>query len=263
MTQQTCKNCGTPIPPGADFCPNCGTPVSPADTITQVPPPASEPGVISRTTPQFSTNPAQNLATPQAIRSVDQVKYLHYFSGFINAMEKSSFIRRPLYWLYVVFAVLSLLVPVILLISIISNDMLGAGGVGVFMIWLVVAFWGWIEFQLWWNRKDKINQYYQESDDFFAIPLFSHFVQTVGEWLGLTIAILGAGASLMTWIFMSSRGGFGPDFPIPFQGFGIAGAIISPIVGFIVILITKVLSELYRALASTANNTRKMADKIR
>ena len=245
MQPRTCPNCNTLVPAGATFCPGCGLAVPEVKAVAL------------QTVPVSNTTGSNNLFGP-----LGQSKFFRFAEGFINTMGNNDFFKKPLRWLYILFAVLNILVPVYMLFKLISNDMLNRFGIGGVMIWLVLAFAGWMGFQLWWNRKDKLDAYYQKGDDFFAIPLFSHYIQTMGEWLGITIAILGAGASLATWIFFSGeRGRFDMDFPLPMQQFGIAGIIISPIVGFIIVLAARVVAELYRAFAAIANNTAQMAAK--
>lgn len=233
-----CNICGTIIPQGAAFCPECGAPVT-----TSEPPNTGQPPTGGAT-----------LTMPAAMT---QSAFFRVSSSFINAMEDSGFLRKPLLWLYMFFALLNIIVPVYALFMIINKRLLDVVGVGILVMWLVIACAGWMGFQLWWNRKDKITRYYQPGDDFYAIPLFSHYIQTTGEWFGMTIAIVGAGASLVTFLFLSgNNAGQGLGIPHPFEEMGVAGIIASPILGFTIILFTKVLAELYRALAAIANNTR-------
>ncbi|MBE7170165.1 MAG: zinc ribbon domain-containing protein [Williamsia sp.] len=245
MQQRICPNCNTLVPAEATFCPGCGLAVASPGTVA-----------LPTSAPDTSTPGSNN-----PLGALEQTKFFRFAEVFINALENSTFFKKPLRWLYILFAVLNILVPVYVLFKFISNDMLNILGIGGMMIWLVLAFAGWMGFQLWWNRKDKIDAYYKKGDQFFAIPLFSHYIQTTGEWLGTTIAILGTGSSFVAWIFLSGERSSSIGFPLPFQQFGIAGVIISPVLGFIIILAAKVVAELYRAFSAIANNTAQMASR--
>lgn len=242
MSQTICNNCGFSIPGGATFCPECGTAIS---------------GAIAATLQQ----PAGAISTAAAsFEAIQQSKFFHFFGNFINLMDQSSFLRKPLLWLYMFFAALNILVPVYLLFQVISKDLLNNVGFGALVLWLIFALAGWMGFQLWWKRKDQIGRYYAQGDEFYAIPLFSHYIQTTGEWLGTTIAIVGSGGALVAWLFLKDSR-MGSAFPIPLENFGVAAVFVAPIIGFIIILFTKVLAELYRALAAIANNTKAISVK--
>ena len=108
-------------------------------------------------------------------------------------IDTGKFFREPFRWLYAILAILNLLFPIVLLVRAIESDLfrLGRGGViTVFIfIWIVVVFISWIGFQIWWNRRKKIYSVITAHDDFVAIPVFSNFIQTFGEWLGMLIGI--------------------------------------------------------------------------
>jgi hypothetical protein len=95
-------------------------------------------------------------------------------------------------------------------------------------------------------------------DDFVATPVFAHFIQVAGEWLGTYIAVVGAGVSLVAAVFLgeeasalSSLTGTG------ILSFGVAGIIIAPVYGFLIIVVARFIAEQCRALATIANNTKK------
>ena len=241
MTVHTCVNCGTAIPAGATFCPECGNPVTTQAKAAELRPPAPSIG--------------------DSFKAVQQSKLFAASGSFINLLDDSAFIKKPLLWLHVFFAILNILVPVYFLFLMINNNVMSTMGFGGFLLWVVVAVAGWMGFQLWWNRKDKIDRYYQSGDEFFAIPLFSHLIQTIGEWVGIMMFIIGTGAAVVLWVFSSGDRAGGLPFPIPMQQFGIGGMIAAPVLGFVIVLFSKVLAELYRALASIANNTKAMAGR--
>lgn len=127
------------------------------------------------------------------------------------------------------------------------------------LIWLIMAFAGWISFQLWWDRRTKILTTSKQDDDFVATPVFSHFIQTFGEWAGTWIGIVGFGFALISTIFLGERGGAGlsNQIGVGVLESGILAIILMPIYGFLIIVVTRFLAEQFRALASIANNTKK------
>ena len=127
------------------------------------------------------------------------------------------------------------------------------------LIFLVMIFGGWISFQIWWDRRKKVTASVKEGDDFIVVPVFSKFIQTAGESFGTNLAILGFFIPLITKIFLgdeismlASRLGMGGCL----LG-GIPSMITLPIAGFFVIIVTKLQVELFQALVSIANNTKR------
>lgn len=97
----------------------------------------------------------------------------------------------------------------------------------------------------------------KQGDDFIAIPVFSDFIQTAGEWAGTWIAVVGGLLSLLLSLilgddmFLMNRAlGFG------FLDFSFMGIVLFPIYGFLIVIVARVVAEIYRALAAIANNTK-------
>lgn len=134
---------------------------------------------------------------------------------------------------------------------------LGRGGViTVFIfIWIVVVFISWIGFQIWWNRRKKIYSVITAHDDFVAIPVFSNFIQTFGEWLGMLIGIGNPMLILIVAVFLK---GDTSMLRLPLVGSGaLINIVLHPIYGFMIVVVTRVIAETFRALAAIANNTKK------
>jgi hypothetical protein len=185
-------------------------------------------------------------------------KFFTFIEPALGYIDNGHFFRQPFRWLYAIIAVLNLLVPIFLLIGAIDSKLLkfaGGGEIVMFILaWLVMCGVAWFSFQLWWDRKEKVYHSATEKDDFVAIPVFSHLVQTAGECAGLYVGIGGALLSLLGAIFASGQ----LNSLIPGMGnYGLLGIIICPIIGFLIVVITRVIAEMYRALASIANNTKK------
>ena len=102
-----------------------------------------------------------------------------------------------------------------------------------------------------------MNETSSEGDEFVAIPVYSHFVQTVGEWAGTWFAVVGFFFGIFTELVEESRM-IGSYIPGGFlRGGGIESAVISVIAGYLIIVLSRAAAEMLRAIVSIANNTRK------
>lgn len=78
----------------------------------------------------------------------------------------------------------------------------------------------------------------KQGDDFIAIPVFSDFIQTAGEWAGTWIAVVGGLLSLLLLslilgddMFLMNRAlGFG------FLDFSFMGIVLFSIYGFLIVI---------------------------
>jgi hypothetical protein len=176
---------------------------------------------------------------------------------YLQFIDKGQIYRKPFSWLYKLIAGLNLLLPLVILYQGIENDVLNFPSkmiVASFLSWLVFAFAGWISFQLWWDRSDKVLQTSEDNADFPATPVIAHFIQTFGEWLGTYVVVVGFFVSLFTALFLSDEADlFGEIIPY----FGAASIIVIPLAGFLIIIFFRLLAEQIRALVTIANNTKK------
>ncbi|MGC8893125.1 MAG: hypothetical protein ACP5J6_10895 [Candidatus Saccharicenans sp.] len=115
-----------------------------------------------------------------------------------------------------------------------------------------------MSFQLWWDRAEKVADLQIEGKEFIATPVFSHFIQTFGEWLGTWIGIVGFALALFGTLFLGGRGRYlARSMNVPFIGTGIFSIILMPVIGFLIIVGFRFFAEQVRALASIANNTKR------
>lgn len=206
---------------------------------------------------------------------------------FLSYIDNGEFFRKPLRWLYMVLAVFSLFVPFWLLYKAIYK----AIDIGIFEYGgaksIFFFFFSWLFFLsafligalIWRNRKEKVLEKFIEGSHFFAIPAFSHFMQTFGEYCGTVIAVTGAGFSLSSTVFfvffengtidiptlnflltLSSllvRSLLVLGLPVNPVNMGIVGILVFPIIGYLVILFSRFFAEQIRVLAEIAINTKK------
>lgn len=188
-------------------------------------------------------------------------KFFSFIKPYLESIDNGSFFRKPFGWIYVIIAVLNLLFPVFIFINAVDGYIFDSPAkyiVAFILIWLVLAFAGWISFQLWWDRKAKLNASSLPSDDYVATPAFSHFIQTYGEWLGTYIGIVGGLCTLIVMLFLGEDGRyFSRSLDLPFIDGGWLSVVLLPIFGYLIIVVTRFLAEQIKALVSIANNTKK------
>jgi len=91
-----------------------------------------------------------------------------------------------------------------------------------------------------------------------ATPVFSHLIQTIGEWLGTWIGIVGFSVALLTTLILGDEGYYlSRQLGLGFMKTGVLFIILMPVYGFLIIVATRFLAEQFRALSSIVNNTRK------
>ena len=190
--------------------------------------------------------------------------FLTFIEPFLSYIDSGRLFRKPFSWLYVALAAVNAVLPFYPLYKAIDSGMLRHAQAKVIFalifIWLFVVAACWVGVQIWWNRKERVEETSQEGAEFPATPVIAHLVQTFGEWLGSFIAIVGFGVSFCALLFLGSDarelsyvlGGL-PNF----AGAGILGMIVSPVWGFMIMVGFRFIAELCRALAAIANNTKK------
>lgn len=188
-------------------------------------------------------------------------KFTTFIKPYLSYIDNGHLFRKPFSWLYSLLAIVNLLLPIYVFYQASENKIFDSPAkyVIVFLLlWIIVAFTGWVSFQLWWDRKSKINMSSTEGDEFVATPVFSHFIQTLGEWFGTYICLVGFGFALLATIILGEDGYyFGRNLGIPYLETGWIAVFTMPIIGFLIIVISRFLSEQIRALSSIANNTKR------
>jgi hypothetical protein len=187
-------------------------------------------------------------------------KILKFIAPVLSYVDSGKLFRKPFSWLYIALAALNVVVPFYLLYIAIDNQVFSAGAKYVFaflLTWLVIVAACWVGAQIWWDRHEKVQGTSLDGSEFPATPVIAHFIQTFGEWLGAWVAIVGFGFSLFATIFLREEAQIlGLMLNLPMDN-GVWGAILYPIYGFLVIVVTRFIAEQFRVFASIANNTKK------
>ena len=186
-------------------------------------------------------------------------------SSYLLFIDHGHLFRKPFSWLYSLMAVLNLILPVYCFYKGMDNHIFDSQTkfIIVFLIvWIIIAFAGWVSFQLWWDRKSKVLKTSLEGDDFVATPVFSNLIQTLGEWIGTWVGIVGFSVALLTTLVLGDDGNnLSRELGFGFMKTGYIFIILMPIYGFLIIVATRFLAEQFRALTSIANNTKKFKNK--
>jgi glycosyltransferase involved in cell wall biosynthesis len=184
-----------------------------------------------------------------------------FIKSYLSFIDNGHFFRKPFSWLYIFLAAGNLFIPIVIFFTAVKREIFEASVdfVIVFLlVWLIIAFVSWVSAQLWWDRKTKLTATSVVGDEFVATPVFSHFIQTLGEWVGTWIGIVGFFVALLSTIILGDKGNrFVYNMDLSFLATGFQFVILWPICGFLIIVITRFLAEQIRALSSIANNTRR------
>ena len=191
-----------------------------------------------------------------------QGKFYNSIQPYLHFIDNGLLFRTPFGWLYIFMAIFNLLIPIYMLIEAWNNQLfrlLEFKYIAVFIIiWILIAVVSWIGFQIWWNRKYDVIKTYSEGDEFVATPVFAHFVQTLGEWLGTWIGIVGFSVSLVATLFLGSEGKYMlQTVGLDFMDTGFLFVILMPVYGFVIVVFSRFLAEQFRALTTIANNTKR------
>jgi hypothetical protein len=186
-------------------------------------------------------------------------KFFNFIKPALNYIDSGEFFRKPFQWVYMLIAALNLLFPLYIMYRAINAGVFqhlpAKSIIGFILFWIILAAACWVGFQIWWDRRTKVLNTTSTEDHYVAIPVFTHFVQTLGEWLGSFIAIVGFSSGLLSLIF--GEGGPMEMVPMP-TGEGIQAMVMSPLVGFFIIVLAKFIAEFFKVFTSIEKNTKKV-----
>ena len=191
----------------------------------------------------------------------DDTPFFSFFRPVFEFINEGKHLSIVYSIIHFAMALLNLLLPFIIIYNAIKWRIFSQGAKIVFafiFMWLVVVFACWIGFQFWWDRRKKATD--AGSPDFLAMPLASEILQTMGECMGIQIAIIGVGGGLASIFFarevsnllrryFSNMIGYYSSF----LSFGVSLIIVGPLIGIAFMCIFRFFAELVRVLAAIAN----------
>lgn len=177
-------------------------------------------------------------------------------------IDSGIFFREPLRWLYLLNGVLCIIAAIVIFAGLIKTDAFKyAFGYSLIVTILAIVF-AIFGLLFWINRGKRVKEQIEAHDDFVAIPLVAHFIQSSAEFWGLTIGgMLAIVAFIIPLIESDSYREisrwlpFAPDSPLVMS---LVGLVTFLLYGFFIILFGRLFAESLRALAAIANNTKKV-----
>ena len=203
------------------------------------------------------------------------------FSGPpLEFFEKAKLFKIVFTFVCIVMAAITLIYPLLILCRTIGSGYFNFGIryiLAFIFIWLAAAAACWLGFHLWLSRRKKSEAF--GSSEFIALPFFAEIIRTFGEWLGILYGVIGAVGGLFSLIFLgiysggtlsailfgannngllaSIHGGAAEKFngttDVVFSG----AVILGPVLGVIIIFVSRLIAERLKVFAAIANNTKK------
>lgn len=186
-------------------------------------------------------------------------KILNIIDPVLKYIDSGAFFRQPFKWLYILFGVLNITIP-ISFISIISDGwryMNGSTRFAAILIILISIALAYICFLIWFKRSQTLKLDAGESSRFIAIPVVANMLQTIGEWMVILIGVGGFAIVLIALIFAGDELRYVIGARINF-----VSLLVCPIFGYIIVVFSRFLAENCLALASIANSTKSIDKKI-
>lgn len=186
-------------------------------------------------------------------------KILSYLNLGIDFVDSGRFFRNPFKWIYYLIGIANFAIPFMLITNLI-NQSKWMDGKTIFMLVLLAIFSlavAFITCYWWFKRGNSLTVDAKAGSRFVAIPMIANITQTAGEVAGIWVGVFGFLVVLVSLLFAGSYELNEVSF-----GYGIWGLVIYPIFGYLIVLFSRFLAELYLALASIANNTRSIDDKL-
>lgn len=187
-------------------------------------------------------------------------KWLNHFLGWI---DNGLFFREPLRIAYIVIGVLVALSPIYVFVKLIEShygySFFSEKPVPSIIVMVVLIPFAIFGLLFWINRSKKVKTNIEKGDDFVAIPLAAHVIQSMGEFYGI---FMGTAVPLLLILLALTEGReltsilpFGLESSI---GGALQAAVYSILLGFFIIIVSRAAAESLRALTSIANNVKKL-----
>ncbi|MHC6203524.1 tetratricopeptide repeat protein [Breznakiellaceae bacterium SP9] len=202
---------------------------------------------------------------PKALSKLEGTPFTNFSKPYLDFIAKGKLFGL----VYTVMAVLNLLLPFVIIYKVVDSGYLmyvpGKIIFALIFVWIVMAFACWIGFQVWWDRSSRIKAL--EDSEFAVTFIFSDIIQTLGEWLGTLIGIIGVGVGIIAVLFLGEYASYVDDIfrriGMGFMPSGILAVFAGPLTGFIIMILFRFIAEQLRLFCALVNNTKCIAGNIK
>lgn len=182
-----------------------------------------------------------------------------YLNPLFEYLESGKLFRQPLMFLYYLIGIAACIGGIYKISEIFDGFDYMRGTYKVFIIleMLVLVALSLFSLLFWFHRAGAVKNDRFENTRFLAIPVVANLLRSFGEWLGFVLAIAGACTGVLTILLLTSQGG-----GVAFRQ-GVVMLVGGPLMGYIILVLFRYVSEMSLTYAEIANNTKDMVDKMK
>lgn len=169
------------------------------------------------------------------------------FARFFETFDTGSFFKRPLQWIYILFGIGNLCLPIYLTILFKDNEYKYDNTTGMIISLIYLFIVAIFNVYFWINRSSNLGKYVARDNNLTVIPLIAHMTKTFGEWLGINTLL----DAIPLMVLLKN------DLPIRFILLIFIGCIFF---SYFIILIGHFIAEEINVFAAIANNTKLIAE---
>ncbi len=174
------------------------------------------------------------------VKPIFQIRY------YLNFLDNG--IHKPFFWVYMLISILHLISPILVIITTYSDNSFGE----VLPFYIIITYAMWLNFSLWSIRMLELEE--NNSNDFIATKIFSHFIKTLGESIGLWLIMFSVVGLYLFISFAWSDGMIWHELSFLYQQGEFVLYFIS---SFFVIIFSRFIAEQINVFSDIANNTKR------
>lgn len=187
--------------------------------------------------------------------------FFSFIDPFLKSIDNNIFFKKSFSYLYLLMAALNILVPFYVIFKAIDLHLFDEGGkiaLSIILILMVIIITCWLGFQIFWNRNAQLNNININNEDFIISIYVANFIQTIGEYLGLVASAGLFLINLILTLILSEENSYliNQFLGVNLFTYGFTSLLMTILFGFLIIVISRFISEQIKVFATIAKNTR-------